>query len=52
MWGTLAGLLLFATLDSAFNMLGVSAYPKLALRGAIVIAAVAVYTFRSRDLVA
>jgi ribose transport system permease protein len=51
-WGTLAGVLLFAVLDASFNMLSVSAYPKLVLRGAIVIAAVAVYTFRSRDLVA
>jgi ribose transport system permease protein len=51
-WGTLAGVLLFASLDAAFNMLGVSAYPKLVLRGAIVVAAVAVYTVRSRDLVA
>ena len=33
-------------------MLGVSAYPKLVLRGAIVVAAVAVYAVRSRDLVA
>jgi ribose transport system permease protein len=51
-WGTLAGVLLFAVLDASFNMLSVSAYPKLVLRGAIVVAAVAVYTFRSRDLVA
>jgi len=51
-WGTLAGVLLFAVLDASFNMLGVSAYSKLVLRGAIVIAAVAAYTFRSRDLVA
>jgi ribose transport system permease protein len=51
-WGTLAGVLLFAVLDASFNMLGVSAYPKLVMRGAIVVAAVAVYTFRSRDLVA
>ena len=51
-WGTLAGVLLFATLDAAFNMMGVSAYPKLVLRGAIVIAAVAVYTMRTRDPVA
>jgi len=48
-WGTLAGVLLFATLDAAFNMLGLSAYAKLVLRGAIVVAAVAVYTIRSRD---
>jgi ribose/xylose/arabinose/galactoside ABC-type transport system permease subunit len=33
-------------------MMGVSAYPKLVLRGAIVIAAVAVYTMRTRDPVA
>ena len=51
-WGTLAGVLLFATLDATFNMMGVSAYPKLVLRGAIVIAAVAVYTVRTRDQVA
>jgi ribose transport system permease protein len=51
-WGTLAGVLLFAVLDASFNMLSVSAYPKLVLRGVIVIAAVAVYTFRSRELVA
>jgi ribose transport system permease protein len=51
-WGTLAGVLLFATLDAAFNMLGVPAFPKLALRGAIVILAVAAYTFRSKELVA
>jgi ribose transport system permease protein len=51
-WGTLAGVLLFATLDAAFNMLGLSAYAKLVLRGAIVVAAVAVYTIHSRDPVA
>jgi ribose transport system permease protein len=51
-WGTLAGVLLFAVLDASFNMLGVSAYPKLVLRGAIVIAAVAIYTVRSQDLAA
>jgi ribose transport system permease protein len=51
-WGTLAGVLLFATLDVDFNMLGVSAYPQLILRGAIVVLAVAAYTFRSRGHVA
>ena len=51
-WGTLVGVLLFAVLDASFNMLGVSAYPKLVLRGAIVIAAVAVYTVRSKELAA
>ena len=51
-WGTLAGVLLFATLDVDFNMLGVSAYPQLVLRGAIVILAVAAYTWRTRGHVA
>jgi ribose transport system permease protein len=50
--GTLAGVLLFATLDAVFNMLGVSAYPQLVLRGAIVILAVAAYTFRTKGHVA
>lgn len=51
-WGTLAGVLLFATLDAAFNMLGVPAYPKLILRGAIVILAVAAYAIRGKEHVA
>lgn len=51
-WGTLAGVLLFASLDVDFNMLGVSAYPQLVLRGAIVILAVAAYAFRMRGHVA
>lgn len=51
-WGTLAGVLLFATLDAVFNMLGVPAFPKQVLRGAIVILAVAVYAVRSRGRVA
>jgi ribose transport system permease protein len=51
-WGTLAGVLLFATLDATLNMLGVSAYPKLILRGAIVILAVAAYAARTREHVA
>ena len=51
-WGTLAGVLLFATLDAVFNMLGVPAFPKLVLRGAIVILAVAAYAMRSKEQVA
>lgn len=47
-WGTLAGALLFASLDAAFNMLGVEAFLKQVLRGAIVVAAVAVYAVRMR----
>ncbi len=45
-WGTIAGVLLFAVIDASFNMLGVPAFPKLVLRGAIVIAAVAMYSAR------
>lgn len=51
-WGTLAGVLLFAVIDELFNMLGVPAFPKLVLRGAIVVAAVAVYAVRTRGHVA
>lgn len=51
-WGTLAGVLLFAVLDAMFNMLGVPAFPKQVLRGAIVIAAVASYAARTRVYVA
>jgi ribose transport system permease protein len=51
-WGTLAGVLLFATLDAVFNMLGISAYPKQLLRGAIVVGAVAVYAVRTKGHVA
>jgi ribose transport system permease protein len=51
-WGTIAGVLLFAVLDALFNMLGVSAFPKQVLRGAIVIAAVACYAARGRRHVA
>jgi ribose transport system permease protein len=52
LWGTLAGVLLFATLDAAFNMLGVPSFPKMVLRGAIVIIAVAAYAVRSKEHVA
>jgi ribose transport system permease protein len=51
-WGTVAGVLLFAVLDAAFNMLGVPAFPKQILRGVIVIAAVASYAARTGDHVA
>ena len=51
-WGTLAGVLLFATLDAVFNMLGVPAFPKQAMRGAIVILAVAAYAIRNKGPVA
>ncbi len=51
-WGTIAGVLLFAVIDASFNMLGVPAFPKQVLRGAIVIAAVAVYSARGQGHVA
>ena len=51
-WGTLAGVFLFATLDAVFNMTGIDAFPKQVLRGAIVVLAVAVYAVRSRGHVA
>ncbi|MBB3932512.1 ribose transport system permease protein [Kaistia hirudinis] len=51
-WGTLAGVLLFATLDAVFNMLGVPAFPKQVMRGAIVILAVAAYAIRNKGPVA
>lgn len=50
--GTLAGVLLFATLDAGFNMLGIDAFLKQVLRGAIVIAAVAVHAVRAKGHVA
>lgn len=49
--GTIAGVLIFATLDVMFNQLGVGSYTKQVLRGLIIIAAVAVYAFRSREVV-
>ncbi len=47
-WGTLAGVLIFGVLDTAFNQLGVNTFLKAVIRGAIVILAVASYTIRSK----
>jgi ribose transport system permease protein len=47
-WGTLAGVLIFGVLDTVFNQLGVNPYLKTVLRGAIIVLAVASYTYRSR----
>jgi ribose transport system permease protein len=47
-WGTLAGVLIFGVLDTVFNQLGVNPYLKTILRGAIVVLAVASYTYRSK----
>jgi ribose transport system permease protein len=46
--GTLAGVFLFAVLDSAFTMIGIDPFLQQILRGIIVVAAVAAYTFRSK----
>jgi ribose transport system permease protein len=47
-WGTLGGVLIFSILDTMFNQIGIDAYMKQILRGAIIILAVGFYTFRSR----
>lgn len=46
--GTVAGVLIFSLLDTAFNQVGVGAFAKQVLRGLIIIAVVAAYSFRSR----
>lgn len=51
-WGSFAGALLFATLDAMFTMLAIDPFFQQVLRGFVVIAAVAVYSSRSRVLVA
>ena len=50
--GTIAGVLIFAILDTMFNQIGMDAFLKQLLRGAIIILAVASYTFRSKFEVA
>lgn len=47
-WGTLAGVLIFSVLDTTFNQLGMNPYLQTVLRGAIIVLAVASYTFRSK----
>ena len=51
-WGTMAGVAIFAMIDSLFNVLGVDAFAKQVLRGIIIVAAVAVYAIGNRRLVA
>ncbi|TNC63103.1 ABC transporter permease [Rubellimicrobium roseum] len=51
-WGTMAGVAIFAMIDSLFNVLGVDAFAKQVLRGGIIVAAVAAYAIGSRRLVA
>jgi len=47
-WGTLAGVLIFGVLSTAFNQLGVNPYLKIVFQGLIIILAVASYTIRSK----
>lgn len=47
-WGTLAGVLIFGVLSTAFNQLGVNPYLKNVFQGVIIILAVASYTVRSK----
>ncbi len=47
-WGTLAGVLIFGVLSTAFNQLGVNPYLKNVFQGVIIILAVASYTVRSQ----
>ena len=51
-WGTLAGVLIFGVLSTAFNQLGVNPYLKNVFQGVIIILAVASYTLRSNKEVA
>jgi ribose transport system permease protein len=51
-WGTMAGVAIFAMIDSLFNILGVDAFAKQVLRGVIIVAAVAFYAAGSGRLVA
>jgi ribose transport system permease protein len=50
--GTLAGVVVFSTIDAVFNMLQIDPFLGQMLRGLIVVASVAVYTARSREHVA
>ncbi len=47
-WGTLVGVLIFSFLDSLFNVLGVDAFLKQVLRGALIVAAVAISAYRTK----
>lgn len=46
--GTIAGVLILALLDNAFNQLKINAFLKDVVRGVIIIAAVAIYAVRHR----
>jgi ribose/xylose/arabinose/galactoside ABC-type transport system permease subunit len=47
-WGTLAGVLILAIIDNAFNALQINSFIKDVVRGVIIIAAVAIYAQRER----
>ena len=47
-WGTLAGVLIFGVLSTAFNQLGVNPYLKNVFQGLIIVLAVGSYTLRSK----
>ena len=47
-WGTLAGVLIFGVLDTAFTQMGVNPYLKIVFQGLIIVMAVASYTVRSK----
>ena len=49
LWGTLGGVMLMVTLSNTFNHLNLTTTIQLIIRGLIIIAAVAVYTARSKD---
>jgi ribose transport system permease protein len=51
-WGTIAGVLIFALIDSLFNIVGMDAFAKQVLRGIIIIAAVGFYSVRSHRIAA
>lgn len=50
--GTMAGVFTLATIDAVFNMLQIDPFLTQVLRGAIVVAAVAAYTFRQKEHIA
>jgi ribose transport system permease protein len=47
LWGTLAGILIFAVIDSTMSILQVNPFLKDVVRGAVIVAAVAVFARRS-----
>jgi len=48
-WGTIAGVFIFAILATLFNQIGMDTYLRQVLRGLIIIIAVAAYQYRSKE---